>query len=411
MEKFIVQKTNNNKYYIARRNDFTEQYERLDNKEYSTRALAEKAAQFARALYDEENSNQENGKGKANESSEGYSIVEQVGQYKTFTEKTIFFHLEQVNNLSELNTIIERLCDNSALRFRGVNEAKYRMTSSLQRYDAAKGHRIDFIGKLLRFVKNDNQIQEYFKDNNISINDLSCIALMQHYTLPTPMIDFTTDISIALSFAAQDSKNKDNHGWETEEYVSLYYFSLEEENEIRSYIQRILNNDKKNGVKYAEDYKRTDGYLDDSLVKYIEKNITWESLSEMEIVFVENQTWAERVATAKGETLNLNNPNLIRQKGCFVLNNYSNEELPLEENWIKHSRKCRDQFLSIPNNYQKYPFSGLVTYNPIHCIDIKKDVIKKWFEMHPMDPYDHSNQSEELKKVLHDILNTIITVR
>lgn len=59
MEKFKVQATDDGMFQVVRWNDLLGQYEFWDNKKYSTQALAEKVAQFAQDMYDEENDKQE----------------------------------------------------------------------------------------------------------------------------------------------------------------------------------------------------------------------------------------------------------------------------------------------------------------------------------------------------------------
>lgn len=405
MKKFEVQATDDGMFRVVRWNELTQCYEPLGRKKYRSSKLAEFFAQKAQEMYNVENRAEVGSKDIGIGNAGCYSKVEQTGCYKTFLEKERFFQEERVDSIAELNKLISELGGDTSLRFRGVKEAKYTMLSSLQR----NGRGRDFFATLLMAVKDDQRIQKYSKDQSIDINDMSCMSLMQHYGLPTPLLDFTTDINVALGFAATDVSQDAKNDWETEKYVSLYYFSLYKESEMQNNLQSVLNNDMENGLAYACEYKNTEGDIDTHILDKIDDFITWEDLSVIEMIFVENPTWAERVRTKKGEELETNNLNLSKQKGCFVLNNYRIEEMPLEENWYKRTSECRNNYHQNTDNDidTPYPFSGIMTNRKIHCVDIKKDVIIQWTNENPMELYDKSTISEEIGNVLQKIKESV----
>lgn len=142
--------------------------------------------------------------------------------YKTLEEKSRAFNQVTIQSEDDLQDLIAGMSPRSCLRFRGVCEAKYNMFTSLQRNcpKVMNGRQKDYMSLLLHCVKTNPEVIAYFQDKGIAINDISCLALMQHFGLPTPLLDFSTDIVIALSFAA-DGINKPLGGDETDHYVSL----------------------------------------------------------------------------------------------------------------------------------------------------------------------------------------------
>ena len=103
--------------------------------------------------------------------------------YKTIEEKEKQFISLKISTLEELEQKVDTLSKNDSLRFRGVNNAKYSMMTSLQR-TAFKNQR-NYIEGLLEAIRNSRYIQKYFKRKEVNINDLSLLSLMQHFELPT----------------------------------------------------------------------------------------------------------------------------------------------------------------------------------------------------------------------------------
>lgn len=128
--------------------------------------------------------------------------------YKTIADKKSVFHEFTINTEDELQKVISQNGSNDALRFRGVCEAKYTMMSSLQRncMPQLSGRQEDYMTVLLYRVKTAKMVNDYFNSKNRPINDLTCMALMQHLGLPTPLLDFSVDLNVALSFAADGVK-------------------------------------------------------------------------------------------------------------------------------------------------------------------------------------------------------------
>ena len=330
--------------------------------------------------------------------------------YKTLAEKNSVFNRVTVNSEEELKNLINILSNKPSLRFRGVCEAKYTMLTSLQRNcpSEMRGKQKEYLERLLRQVKGCPAVVEYFKNSGVHINDLSCLSLMQHYGLPTPLLDFSTDINIALSFAA-DGLKTGNVNDEIDNYVSLYVFDTVFEHEVGTPIQQVYMSGMANGIQLLQDYLRekpTESIYA-SVLKKIDEFIKWDDLKDIELTFIEYQPLAPDVVTYSNQRLNISNPNLDNQKGCFLLNLYD-ETMPLEKNWNGRTIESRNKFWSNRGpGYMELPFSGVMTREKMICFDIKKEVLGNRANGNQIRIYDNSCQSDELKKILHTLKTSL----
>ena len=164
-------------------------------------------------------------------------------EYSTLEEKEDLFingsSRIQVN-LKEafqiLDNFVERGKGNFA--FRGMNEAKFKLYNSAQRYylnqelnlqvDPEVGiesHYNNFISSMIDECRdwNSGTGKKLLSTYNINEeNALAYLSYMQHYGVPTPFLDFTFDPYTALFFALDNLSfyPSDN---EIDNYFSIYY--------------------------------------------------------------------------------------------------------------------------------------------------------------------------------------------
>lgn len=325
--------------------------------------------------------------------------------YKTLAEKAAAFQRSTISSEVELHQLISSIGNNSNYRFRGVNESKFTMLTSLQRNAPIKacGRQKEYMSMLLCMVKNDQDVVANFKNQNIPINDISCMALMQHLGLPTPLLDFSTDINIALSFA-EDGINMSSGNEETDEYVSLYVIDLGNECEVAASVQQMYKLGFADGVQRLKEYQRNNPnvQVDASILINIDQFVKWDDIKDLELSFIEYQPLAPIVTTLSGDSLNLTNPNLSNQKGCFVINMYD-EAVPLEENWNMRTTVRRNQYWTANSGAHTLPFSGVQTNEKMYCYDIKKTVITNWAINNKKTLYVNSDANLAMKKKLKSI--------
>lgn len=323
-------------------------------------------------------------------------LIAMCNIYNTFEEKAKNFRLlPKVETIDELDNLKNKLSQKSEFRFRGVCQAKYHMLTSLQRLCPEGISNKDYMCGLLSNVRKDITIGKFFTDNKIEINNLSCLSLMQHLGMPTPLLDFTIDINIALAFAADGADINDDK-IETDDYCSLYFFDLSEETEISdTNVQNVLSAGIHEGEKLCNEFIEANPKVafDNSILRKIDNLITWDNLASIEIAFVENQELAIQVLTLDSQKLDITNPNFLNQKGVFVINQFD-DKIPFEENWNMRTKKRRCE---VVKDGLELPFSGIFTNEQMFCVDIKKKVILEWIKQNFIELYDNSKGFEALK--------------
>ena len=330
--------------------------------------------------------------------------------YKTLKEKALVFNQETICSMEGLHGLIKKLGRCSSLRFRGVCESKYCMLTSLQRNcpTSMKGQEKKYVSLLLKEIQNNPEIVSFFKNKGIVMNDISCLALMQHFGLPTPLLDFSTDINVALSFAAKDICLSSGTE-ETDEYASLYVFDKVYEYEVGTPIQQIYKDGITNGIQMWQDHlmQHPEQNVDASSLFFLNELVKWDDIKDLELFFIEYQPIAPRVVALSGDTLNLSNPNLDRQKGCFILNLYDGST-PLEINWNMRLPESRNQFWKNRGaEVLTLPFNGVITREKIACYDIRKTIINEWATDNTVILYDETEYVQSIQTKLQEILSSI----
>jgi len=264
-------------------------------------------------------------------------VYPKVGEYKSFEDKETLFHQEGlfINDhireyLSQLEFKVNRFSNNEYIKkinhsvfFRGVSEAKYCLYNSAQVYYIKKFaslnvtrfksfhksllihyHYDKFISILIEETKKyqNGAIKKLFDANNIPDgNILAYLSYMQHYGVPTPLLDFTQDFYLALFFAIDNQKEWIESDNEIENYFSLYLVQPD------LYTIQIVRK-----------------FFDPNFEKYRKTGaITYNKLAKARLhVFFHNDI----------DYYIINNKRIINQKGLFIYN--SQTFIPVEFPYI-----------------------------------------------------------------------------
>ena len=99
----------------------------------------------------------------------------------------------------------------------------------------------------------------------------------------------------------------------------------------------------------------------------------------------------------------ITNPNLSRQKGCFLFNLFDGE-MPLEDNWNMRAKKASNHSSAQECGVRELPYKGIQTQDKLCCFDIKKEVIMEWGKENVIPQlYDVSKDSDNISKELQNI--------
>lgn len=284
-------------------------------------------------------------------------------EYKSLEEKENVFARKTIKTTSEFDTWYDSISKQEGLVFRGMCEAKWKIYTSAQREWITKEYKNNissysaYIDKILQRIKQDTLLQRYFKSFNVKANDLLYLCFLQHYSCPTPMLDFTYNKDIALFFATEGIKQCPFRLKKSiSNYLSLYYIDFNEGNNKNQivHIDALLNDLLKKAKELREKYPKADF----SLVENIEETVRWhqqqgDGFEKISLCFIPSPEKSEPVETLSNESLYWVNPNIIAQEGCLFL--YNNERLPFENMVLK-----KDTF-----NITK-----------IHCVDIHKSLVE-----------------------------------
>lgn len=287
--------------------------------------------------------------------------------------------------------------------FRGVNEAKFKILTSLQVvYSLNNVNKISYAERNelvqieLDHVRENRckYCQQGQLPNGLEDIDFLYISFLQHFGLYTPILDFSYNIDKALFFAQDNMKQTELQN-DIDKYVSLYWlqpnmgkelvnlldFYKDSLSSITNDLPNLLkgysnvdtqimkpknfyawqnqmnNNDGVN--KIALGYLAEGGKTQIQSIKSFRELIDWfysikSKIENQTLMDYELQEYIGCLQNSLEHNIRLTNTNIDAQEGCFLLYN-PNENIPLEEYWIKNKT-----------------FQNLPTLN---CVDISKDII------------------------------------
>lgn len=232
-----------------------------------------------------------------------------ITTYQTFEEKEKYFSLnkkiETHLEVDELWKLLIKFKESGLHIFRGLDKSKYKLFNSAQRHYhnynlVKKGIGYDeFITSNIEFTKqwNKNTIEKYLKCRGIQDNCVAYLSFMQHYRIPTPLLDFTTNPFVALFFSTSSTDDLVNE--EIEKYSSLYfiyskYWLLQG---FQDFFQAMIEQNTCGQIKYKD-------------IHMIPFLLFFDLEDKFQII---------------------NNQNIINQQGLFFFTSHQN--LPIEEHY------------------------------------------------------------------------------
>jgi hypothetical protein len=226
------------------------------------------------------------------------------------------------NEMSAMNKNSNLINGEYTTFYRGVPEAKYKLYNSAQRFWIQNNlmqlegltqpvSYLEMVQHMVNKAKNVKLLQQVFQYYNFTSEqmDFPLLSILQHYKAPTPLIDWTYDLNIALFFAILNVKKSDNEGV-IDDYISVYKLDKE-----------IHSSFLKNNLNYVSANVFPSVYGLGELLKNINSVIY---ISDFEIAEYE-----EKESRKIKPMTTYYNLNILAQKGIFVFN--PSEYMPLED--------------------------------------------------------------------------------
>ena len=241
-----------------------------------------------------------------------------IPTYSSFSEKSNNFNILRIETIEDLVLNFGEKFDKLNGIFRGISKAKYKIYTSLQREYILENLDANFsIENYLENFKKDQLLSSYFNSLQIKLTKIAILSFLQHYQAPTPLIDFTKNLSIAIYFAIENYEPEDifiNEN-EIDNYFSIFYISSENTKLLS--IHKIIEGFEEIDAKFQNifvDKSRYEiegvQYMDGFLERTLEKIYLIDVKNQYKIFSIEN------------------NIRILSQQGLFIHNIY--EDKPLE---------------------------------------------------------------------------------
>lgn len=269
-------------------------------------------------------------------------------EYSNLNEKKDWFDSGIVTNFLDFEIMLKKIEEevkSGGYIFRGCAEAKYKIYNSAQRHCITndlytqvasiggdiENHYVTFISNLIDESKNWNNgvVKNLFKSSKIDPNNaVAYLSLMQHFSIPSPFLDFTYDPYVALFFAI-DNLNRTASNNQIDNYFSLY-FTNTERSEFEAW----------------EAFRKTN---------FPGVNTSYPDLSSCRILVIEQSNPDNQI---------VNNLNIVNQQGLFFYNSYPLQ--PLEEAYANYVTQMRSNL-----GLEKFKNSSIAS-EFVSCFNIHK---------------------------------------
>lgn len=328
-------------------------------------------------------------------------------EWKSLEEKREHFEYSQINTDEELDEFMANPRED--FYFRGLNEARFRLYSSMQRAWIEQSLSKRFSYDINVFVQKEidcareklNTYKEVFRD----LNDWEVLCFLQHYGSPTPLIDFTLKLNTALYFASSDVVLKGNDN-EIDEYISVY--GVEKNNG-----QLIDKNQRANLT--IEQLKELEAEFETNDASIEEKIEFYKSLNYGNIVKLGEQRNVDSLYLYTNVKVNRlvcvndwqdfdflsnyrTNTNVVAQEGLFII---SKGDQPIDEIFVREDDIRKD--LEWDQRRSGYNLK----YGLMHCWDIHKSLIPRILDKIG-DEYNKSSLFPDSYQIAKDVFNDVM---
>jgi hypothetical protein len=248
--------------------------------------------------------------------------------------------------------------------FRGMKEAKYKLFNSAQREwllhnidKWGKGESyLDFIKSMIREAKQQKIFQKVLAYNQINYDneaDFPILSILQHYGAPTPLMDWSYNLDVALYFATE-AVNTSAASEDIDGYFSIYVIKKSSQSGNLRNIFDYSHGDFPNLDLFRQSKFSPNAHS--NFVCYISDfEDNKQKASKLRTIIPSQQH-----ARQQRPVTTYYNHNIIPQEGFFIFNPYPDK--PLEECFNNDSRNKAEMRI------------GKQNLAPFLCYNIRKDI-------------------------------------
>ena len=288
--------------------------------------------------------------------------------------------------------------DATAMIYRGMIEAKYKLLTSAQRVwvsnemsQWANKSYLEFISDLVSNAKKNNLIKKVFDLYNYSDKEreFPILSLLQHYGAPTPLVDWTYNSNVAFFFATDGLTKNENLKEEIDNYFSIYRINKGHYKREFLNIIDFLPDDKYPEILTFKDFGEDNGNVNSN-----SNNVFYISDFERKGVSAGDKKGLPQLMIRTPKPLtSVYNHNIIPQEGLFIFNPF-------------HSKTIEEIF------NQNGEGSNLIL-QPFDCFNIHKDLVeylkrKIDIRYNINKSFTYPNLNNEAKKIKEKTLNGLI---
>lgn len=261
-----------------------------------------------------------------------------IPTYKDYFEKERYFTVIYIDSKKDFDKYFEDFQNKENSVWRGLNESKYKLYTSLQRFWIENDFKDD-IDEVIKYIEhcnkfslkwNNNFLEKYFENNNIgNLQLFACLSFLRHHGNPSPLMDWSRNPNVALYFASRYSIIEPSNS-KIENRFTLYEFTSEHPYFKMNYKELAKGFWTNKEKELRLEYKKTKEEDPDFISNFI-KNI----IGSQDFFFAEvkrkNGTMfkIEDKENDENKFYVNNNYNITNQDGLFLINAYPVN--PLEE--------------------------------------------------------------------------------
>ena len=282
------------------------------------------------------------------------SLKEKQGSFRNHEK----FQIDTRNQFDDWfdQIVVQKAENRTNFIFRGMKEAKHKLYTSAQRIwlqndmeNWRGGDYFTFINQLIQKTKEYPLIEKVFNTYGYTDRqrEIPILSILQHYGAPTPLMDWTYNVNVALFFGTESVIGGNGGNGNISNYFSIY--SIDKS----IYLNELLN------IRDF-DRQRTLCFLD-----YKDMTENPQVPNKNNVFYISdfdsgNSGFPTRTASISilkdYQLTSIYNQNIIPQEGLFIFNPFS--------------KKSIDEVFNI----EKHSVGSNLVLGPFDCVNIKKDL-------------------------------------